>query len=114
MFFGRLGRKQTKDEYWRYWFTGPGLSLFQSHFRAYNHYYKAVQSIYVVVLDLWTAASLFLAPTISCISLLTPNLSPELIAQDCKFSNYKHLLRFQNTFEYVGCVGRVLQNIDVQ
>lgn len=67
-----------------------------------------------MVLDPWTAASLFLTPTISCISLLKPNLSPELIAQDCKFSNYKHLLCFQNTFECVGCVGRVLQNLDVQ
>lgn len=68
----------------------------------------------MVVLYLWIAASLFLTPTISCISLLTPNLSPELIAQDCKFSNYRHLLRFQNTFEYVGCVGRVLEKIDMQ
>lgn len=67
-----------------------------------------------MVLYLWTVASLFLVPTISCISLLTPNLSPELIAQDCKFSNYKHLFCFQNTFEYVGCVGRVLQKRDVQ
>lgn len=70
--------------------------------------------MYVVVLYFWTVASLFLSPTISCILLLTPNLSPELVAQDCKFSNYKHLLGFQNTFDYVGCVGRVLQKIDVQ
>lgn len=34
----------------------------------------------VVVLYLWTDASLFFASTISYISLLTPNLSPERIA----------------------------------
>lgn len=106
VFSGGLGRKQNKSECWRYWFTHPWFSPFQSHFHACDHFDKVVQRIYIVVFYLWTIGFLFLTPTISHMSFLTPSSSPELVNQDCKFSKCRHLLHFQNTFQYVGCVGR--------